>query len=207
MIFEFKEVRVSEVRKFIEENHYSKSINGCKVSFCFALYSDDELVGAMLFGPLSTTAWKRYGDSEAEVVELRRLVCLDRCPKNTESWFISKAIKYLKRNSDYKICVSYADPHHGHVGYIYQASNWNYLGETSPDTVFQTPEGRNYHSRALRTKYKGEYKPFVKKLRALHEEGKLKEIVVPGKHIYTYDLVGKQKPTQRPYPKINFSEN
>lgn len=194
-------VGLAVVRSFIEEHHYSKSINGCKVSVAFALYEGVELVGAVLFGSLSTTAWKRYGENEADVVELRRLVCLDRCPRNTESWLIAKCLQFLKRNTSYKVCVSYADPHHGHNGVIYQASNWNYEGQTAPDVLFQTPEGRLYHSRALRTKYKGDFKPFVKRLRELQKNGLLTEVAVPGKHIYTYALKGKQLSTRLPYPK------
>ena len=125
-------VAVAVVRPFIEAHHYSKSINGCKVSMAFALYEAGEMVGAVLFGPLSTTAWKRYGEKEADVVELRRLVCLDRCPRNTESWLIAKCLRVLKRETAHKVCVSYADPYHGHCGTIYQAANWNYEGQTAP---------------------------------------------------------------------------
>jgi hypothetical protein len=42
-------VAVAVVRPFIEEHHYSKSINGCKVSMAFALYEAGEMVGAVLF--------------------------------------------------------------------------------------------------------------------------------------------------------------
>ena len=194
-------VAVSVVRPFIETNHYSGSINGCKVSMAFALYEGEEMTGAVLFGPLSTTAWKRYGENEKDVVELRRLVCLDRCQSNTESWLIAKCLKMLKQETDYRVCVSYADPHHGHCGTIYQAANWNYEGQTAPDVLLQTPDGRLYHSRALRTKYKGDYKPFVKRLRKLQEDGLLTDVKVPGKHIYTYNLIGRQTPTRMPYPK------
>ena len=34
-------VAVAVVRPFIEAHHYSKSINGCKVSMAFALYEAD----------------------------------------------------------------------------------------------------------------------------------------------------------------------
>jgi hypothetical protein len=44
-------------------------------------------------------------------------------------------------------------------------------------------------------------KPFVKRLRKLQEDGLLTEVAVPGKHIYTYALQGKQQPTRLPYPK------
>ncbi len=194
-------VPLSYVRDFIENNHYSKSVNGCKVTQCYALYDDVYLIGAILFGELSTTAWKKYGDSEKDVIELRRLCTLDTCAKNTESWFISRALKHLKSIYPYKVCISYADPYHNHVGYVYQASNWAYLGTTNKDKLLKSPDGRLYHSRALRTKYKGKYKPFVLKLRELYDNGLLEEIEVPGKHIYLYNLKGKQIITDQKYPK------
>jgi len=204
-MYEVKSVPVALIKPFIEEHHYSKSINGCKVSMAFALYEDSEIVGAVLFGPLSTTAWKRYGERESDVVELRRLVCLNRCPRNTESWLIAKCLRALKRHTTYQVCVSYADPYHGHIGVIYQASNWHYEGQTAPDVLIQTPEGKQYHSRALRTKYKGDFKPFAKRLQKMREDGVLLEVSVPGKHIYTYTLRGIQRPSRLPYPKINLT--
>ena len=194
-------VHVSKVREFIEKHHYSGSINGCKISQCYALYIGGDLAGAMLFGELSTTAWKKYGENEKDVAELRRMVTLDSCPKNTCSVFISKALKHLKKTAGYKVCISYADPFHGHVGFVYQASNWSFLGKTPKDRLLLTPEGRYYHSRALRTKYKGDYKPFAKRLRKMQEDGLLKEVVTPGKYIYQYHLTGKQIVSGLSYPK------
>lgn len=199
--YEVKPSTLAEVKNFIETHHYSKNVNGVKVTQCYSLLDKDRLVGAILFGALSTTAWKKYSHHEKGVLELRRLVCLDECPKNTETWFVSKALKHIKSNYDFSICVSYADPRFDHIGTIYQAGNWNYLGQTNKDTVLVTPNGREYHSRALRTKYKGDYKPFAKRLRQLDEEGLLKRLEVPGKHIYTYTLKGKHTATNTTYPK------
>jgi hypothetical protein len=201
MNYDFKEVPIQVIRGFIETHHYSHNVNGCKVSKCFALYDKDTLVGAILFGALSTTAWRRYALQEKDVVELRRLVCLDGCPRNTLSWFIAKALKILKRTSDHRIVISYADPLYGHVGYIYQAANWSYVGRTAKDKVYFTPDGKMYHSRALRTKYKGKYKPFAKKLQEQYVNGELTEKIVPGKHIYVYNLIGRHKRSNKPYPK------
>ena len=53
------------MRPFIEEHHYSKSINGCKVSMAFALYEAGRWSVRCCSGPLSTTAWKRYGERRA----------------------------------------------------------------------------------------------------------------------------------------------
>ncbi len=109
------------------------------------------------------------------------------------------------KNSKKKISwlhkISYADPFHGHTGIVYQAANWSFIGKTPEDKLLITPEGRSYHSRALRTKYKGKYKPFVKNLRSLNESGLLKEVTTPGKFIYSYNLNGKQKRCGLAYPK------
>mgnify|MGYP000070690684 CR=1 FL=1 len=43
---------VKEVRTFIEANHYSKSINGVKITQCFKVLYQGGLVGAVLFGQL-----------------------------------------------------------------------------------------------------------------------------------------------------------
>lgn len=199
-MLEFKEVALSEVRNFIETFHYSKSVNGCKVSHCFAAYENGKLIGASLYGQLSTTAWKKYATTESAVIELRRLVTINKS-KNLLSKFLSWQIRYLKKNSNYEMIISYADPYYGHVGYIYQATNWQYLGLTNSDILLKTPEGKIYHSRAMRTSYKGKLKPFAARLNLLYHEGKLEKVNVPGKHIYKYALKVKNISNPTCYPK------
>lgn len=196
-------VLLSEVRSYIEEHHYSKSVNGLKISQCYGLYDNNNLlIGAAIFGQLSTTSWKKYAKEEHQVVELRRMVVADECPRNTNTWFMARALNHLKKEFNYHVCVSYADPYHDHVGVVYQAANWTYVGVTSKDVVLETPDGKRYHSRAMRTKYKGELKPFAKRLCDLYFLGLLKEVSVPGKHIYLYKLKKSIKlPDCLPYPK------
>jgi len=184
----------SDVRLFIETHHYSKSINGVKITQCFKVKHGDELVGAVLFGQLSTTAWKKFGDTESEVLELRRLVLLDKCGKNSESRVIGYCLRWLRNHlPSIKKIVSYADPMYGHEGVIYRASNFTMVGVTPDDKGFYDPDtGKTYHSRAMRTKYKGDYKPFVKRLRAKLEAGLLVEKVLKGKFCYVYDLTPKK---------------
>ena len=181
---------VGGIRQFIEQHHYSGSINGVKVTQCFKVTFEDSLVGAVLFGQLSTTAWKRFGKTEHEVLELRRLVLLDEAERNSESRVIGACLRWIKKNlPDVRVIVSYADPMYGHSGVIYKASNFKYEGMTPPDKGFRDIDtGKIYHSRALRTKYKGEYKPFVKRLRKKLEEGSLETIELAGKHRYIYVL-------------------
>jgi ribosomal protein S1 len=180
----------SEIRSFIETHHYSKSINGVKSTFCFKILFKERLVGAILFGQLSTTAWKKFSSVEEEVLELRRLVLVDAAKKNSESRVISKAIKQIKKESStVKFIVSYADPNYGHTGVIYRASNFKFVGMSGKDKGFvDTETGKLYHSRALRTKYKGEYKPFVLRLREKLDKGLLKPIDLKPKYCYVYAL-------------------
>ena len=58
------------------------------------------------------------------VLELTRLWIEDGTPKNTESFFISQCLKRACR----EIIVSFAQIDAGHVGTVYQATNWYYTG-------------------------------------------------------------------------------
>jgi hypothetical protein len=41
---------LSDVRQFIETNHYSHNVNGVKIAFCFKVLFNDALVGGIIFG-------------------------------------------------------------------------------------------------------------------------------------------------------------
>jgi hypothetical protein len=66
--------------------------------------------------------------------ELARLWVHDDIPTNAESWFIGKAVKYVKIHyPEVRYLVSYADPSAGHMGTIYKAANWQSDGRTDDD--------------------------------------------------------------------------
>ena len=184
---------LADIRSFVETHHYSRTVNGVKITACFRVDYLDTLVGAVVYGQMSTTAWKKFSASEADVLELRRLVLVDECPKNSESRVVGWTLRHIRKSiPGVSVVVSYADPHHGHTGVIYKASNFEYLGESAKDIGFRNPiTGKIYHSRALRTKYSGDYKPFVKELRFLKEIGVLEPVALPGKHCWVYRLKGR----------------
>jgi len=177
-----------EVRDFIEKWHYSHSINGLNTSYCFKLTYNDKIIGAMLYGRLAMAGvWKKYADSVDDVIELRRLCCIDDTPSNTESFFIGNTLRWLRDNTDIKMVVSYADPYYNHEGIIYKASNFYHAGFTAKGRVIDY-NGRLYHDKAIRTKYKGKLKPYAQKLKDALDNGKAKYVNTPGKHIYLYEL-------------------
>ncbi len=177
-----------EIRDFVEEWHYSHNINGLMSSYCFKLMDGDKIIGAMIYGKLGmANAWKKYGEKESDVIELRRLVCIDDTPKNTESFFIGKTLRYLKQNTDIKTIISYADPNYGHSGIIYQATNFTNIGKTSKGKVIFW-NGKKYHDKAIRTYYKGQLKPFAKKLKEALDNGEAKYEIQQPKIIYLMKL-------------------
>jgi len=178
----------NEIRDFIEKWHYSRSINGLMSKYCFKLLDGNEIIGGMIYGQLGmANAWKRYAESPDDVIELRRLCCIDDTPKNTESYFIGRTLRWLKQNTDIKRVVSYADPEYGHQGIIYKASNFKLIGKTSPGKVI-LHNGRKYHDKAIRTKYNGKLKPFAQKLKDELEKGNAEYEKTVGKNIYIYEL-------------------
>ena len=182
----------SEIRDFIEEWHYSHNINGLHSDYCFKLMDGDKMVGAMIYGGLGmANCWKKYAEKKEDIIELRRLCCIDDTPKNTESYFIGRTLKWLKRNTAIKKVISYADNTYNHRGTIYQASNFQHLGKTAKGRVIMF-NGKRYHDKTIRTKYKGELKPFAKQIKEALESGEAYYVPTLGKDIYMYDLEGRR---------------
>lgn len=177
------------ITPFIEKWHYSHGINGCIADFCYALLNPDgELVGAMFFGRMAmANQWKRFSDDETQVIELRRLCCIDDTPRNAESFFIGRALKLLRSEWKGSIVVSYADKEHGHRGTIYKASNFTQL-EDIPGARVIMYRGKQYHDKAIRTKYKGELKPYARRIKEALETGEAVYKNTAGKCTYIYKL-------------------
>jgi len=203
--FTVREVPFNVVAPFIEKWHYSHSAKGQSPKHCFALMHEGDMIGGMIYGFFAMrNQWKKYSvygvDDEFEVIELRRLVCIDETPRNTESYFIGQTIKWLKKNTNYRIIVSYADPHHGHAGTIYKATNFYHVGMTSPGKIIDY-NGQRYHDKCIRDINKahlrktGERIPAQSAVRLINalESGEAKMVETPGKHIYVMPLNKKSK--------------
>jgi len=186
--WEVRKVTRKDITAFIEQWHYSASINGCIADYCYALYDGDEMKGAMFFGRMAmANQWKRFSDTESSVIELRRLCCIDDTPKNTESYFIGAALRMLRKEWGKGIVVSYADKEYGHTGVIYRASNFKMIGEIKGAKVIMF-NGKLYHDKTIRTKYKGELKPFAKRVKAALESGEAFYKKTAGKYTFVYSL-------------------
>lgn len=133
-------ITYDEIKPWILKKHYA--LRTPSISYAYGLYSEvNELIGVVSYGiPASPNlcvgvCGPEYKD---KVIELNRLVIDDGIP----SFLISQSLKMLPSP---KIVVSYADCAMGHIGYVYQATNWLYTGKTKERTDMFAGEG--YHAR------------------------------------------------------------
>lgn len=114
-------------------HHYAARVPS--ISHAIGLFREADLIGVVTFGtPASRHIQVGACPSNPSlVIELNRLCVLDCAPRNTESWFLARAMKLIPA----AIVVSYADTAQGHMGFVYRAANFKYAGWT--DMERKTP--------------------------------------------------------------------
>ena len=163
-------------KSILSQYHYlNKQSKGFRSGFNFGLYKDSELVGVCIFHSPSVPETLKgcFGlkrDEQGGVYELGRL-CLSPTikEKNVLSWFVSKSIKLLRKKTEVKSILSYADSSL-HTGFIYQATNFTYYGLTNSkkDFWFELEDGSFIkHQRGPVKGKKGEWRPRDRKHRYL----------------------------------------
>lgn len=183
---------LADIKAFIEEHHYSHSVFGITGRYFYKVIDDSDgaLCGAAIFGPPAGmgVARKYAPEPDDNLVELRRFVLTDDCPRNAESRLIAYMLRDLRRGWGVSHVLSYADPAAGHVGVIYRAAGFKYVGTTS-NRKHVMWKGKKYPDRNIhQTNF-----PYHADLRAALADGSATRIKVPGKHIYLKELM----PTRR----------
>lgn len=119
-------------RETVTREHYLH--RAPTVSHAYGLYSAAELVGVVTFGiPASRHLMTGACPSDpTRVIELNRLWLNDSLPRNTASWFVSRALRELPA----RIVVSFADTGQDHRGYVYRALNFRYAGWSDMERTF-----------------------------------------------------------------------
>ena len=178
-------IKYEEAIPWIMEKHYAKRLPS--ISFAFGLYDENSLIGICTFGiPASNTLCEGVCGKEYKehVIELNRL-CLLNNEKNQSSFLVANAIKLLPSP---KIIVSYADAGQGHVGYVYQATNFLFTGTTKERTDMSSGDGK--HSRHAKD-------PSIRQFRS----AKHRYVYIHGNKTMKKILLSKLKYKIEPYPK------
>lgn len=195
----------SAVRGMITEFHYLHSMPAASRR-CYGVFHDSALVGAVVF-----TAGARRGHNvlaasqPQEVATLARLWLTDELPKNAESRVIGAVLRHLRRNTDWKLLLSYADPSAGHIGTIYQATGWLYLGQGGAEGYLELADGQIIHPRTAYKRYGSTAVGHLARTGVPARRSRM-----PAKHRYAYVLDQAWRWRFRgvglPYPKRSTAE-
>ena len=134
--FIISKIGKSVASAFLKKYHYLGS-KGFRCSFIYGLYLGETLLGVCVFHGVSApeTCVGAFGLARNEqegILELGRLAMHPILNGgNYTSWFVSRALKQLCKDTKVRAIISYADSSAGHIGSIYRACNALYCGMSS----------------------------------------------------------------------------
>jgi hypothetical protein len=187
-------------RQLVIRHHYLHSFPG-GTHLSFGVFVDYQLLGAVILGSGPYLGYRLVESAVPDdCLTMTRLWLSDDLPCNSESSVIARIIKSLRHYTSLKFLLTYADPLQGHVGVIYQASNWLYTGLSQPMAQYDLGNGRLQHSRSLAHAFG------THSVRYLTEQGiEVKRVSQAAKHRYIYFLdrhwLNRLTVPVLPYPK------
>jgi hypothetical protein len=185
------------VRFACERFHYSRSTPTPPL-VPFGVWERDAFRGVVVFSRGASAAiGSPFGLTQREVCELTRVALHDH--DAPVSRIVAVSLRLLTRHSPgLRLVVSYADPAQGHIGTIYQAAGWTYLGLTPRTTYYRDPTGRLWHPRMVSSsgwrRVYGEPRPVVR-------PDECERVPMPGKHKYARALDSTLVLDSLPYPR------
>ena len=188
----------------VQHWHYSRSLP-CSKTARLGVWEDDKFIGTVVF------AWgaNRHlaGEYRLKMTECAELCRVALAKHSTPiSRILSIAVKMLKREMPgIRLIVSYADLNRGHIGKIYQASNWLFVGETGHEAGIML-NGKLTHRRTINSKYGTSDIDWLRKqvdAYARRHEGKPKS-----KYLLPLDneIIERLNQLSKPYPKCATSK-
>jgi len=173
-------VTKSDAADLLLRFHYLKDISKTfKSGYNYGLYKNNEfcplniggIQGVCIFTglPVPEIAKGAFGlerNEQQGLFELSRLCIHPNTQQeeyNITSWFVSRAIKRLRNETEVRAIISYADSDH-HGGTIYRACNFRYCGLSDPKKDFYFDDGSK-HSRGKIGDAEGEWRDRSRKHR------------------------------------------
>jgi hypothetical protein len=147
--FDISFITKDEALSMVQKFHYSNTLPRLNKHFVgFKL--NNELVGVVTLGwgtrPLHTIK-KLFPSLESkDYYEIGRMCMTESMPKNSESQMLSQLVKFIKKElPQVKVLFTWSDGMLGKVGYVYQASNFQYAGFYETDCYIK--DGVKLHPR------------------------------------------------------------
>lgn len=173
--------------------HYAKSVP--TVQYAYNIYNDkDEWCGVIVFGGgANNNLAKSFGKNAGEVLELERVALNGKQEQTSKA--VALALRQLhKDNPLVEMIVSYSDHRQKHIGTIYQATNFLYMGVTVTSDTQYFYNGKWTHERTINARKDRDI--LKKTLPKRENSNKFKYI-----YIYSKKLKKEYQKLAKPYPK------
>lgn len=197
-------IKAEETAPWLLEKHYAKRM--CPISYAFGIYDESKLIGVVTYGTPASSSLRSglCGDGyTTNVIELNRLCCDNS--SNVASMLVGRSLKMLPKPL---IVVSYADTEQGHVGYVYQATNFIYTGLSEKRTDWKIKGLEHLHGATIADMSRGQENRAQWMREKYGDDFYLKDR--PRKHRYVYfvgsknqkkNMLANLKYQIHPYPK------
>ena len=198
------QITFRDAEPWLLKKHYAKRIP--PISYAFGAFDGNCLIGVVTYGtPVSSNlrngiCGEKYSEN---VLELNRLCC--ETIKNLASFLVTQSFKLIPSP---RVIVSFADTKQGHIGYIYQATNFIYTGLSAKRSDWKIKGQEHLHGATIADKFRG-VENRSQALRNKYGNDFYSEDR-PRKHRYIYFIGSKKqkkemksclKYTIQPYPK------
>lgn len=196
--------------------HYAKSVPNPLLSYN-VFNSGGEWCGVIIYSYGATpNIGKPFGLVQGEIVELVRVALNGK--QECTSQAVAMSLKQLHKDApNVRLVVSYADCDQSHLGTIYQATNWVYVGETNsgaPSAFLVHENGKlvKMHNRSV---YNKRVIIGGKKVRCPQTIAAVRQFIDPnaevfftqGKRKYLMPMDKRMRkqiaPLSKPYPKAD----
>jgi hypothetical protein len=199
------QIPIPKAQAIVVRHHYLHRRAPCSVAFGL-IDPEWNIKGVVMYGTPSSAPLRSgiCGPEYAnDVCELTRLWVADDVPRNGESYLIGNTV----RKATKPIIVSYAEIEQGHIGVVYQATNWIYTGLSAERTNW-TIDGDDRHCQTLADQMT------AKEIREKYGD-RFSIVPRPRKHRYVFIAAGHKKRKAimaalryqiEPYPKAEKNE-
>ena len=144
---------IKVAKGLLVREHYLHTLPG-GTHLAFGVFLGHRLLGAVTLGVGPFNAHSLVeGASSSDCLTLTRLWLSEELPKNSESRVLGVVVRSLRKHTDLKFLLTYADPAPGHVGTVYRATGWVYRGLSEAMPLYDLGDGKIRHSRSLAHAY------------------------------------------------------
>jgi len=153
--FDFKKCKIANIFRqdaniFCGKYHYMANA-GRSGQFYGAILNGKTIAICGFAAPTRRESIKDLDLKFGQVRELTRFAISDPYhKKNFASYILGRFVRTFKRDND-SVCglISFADETFGHVGTIYQATNWKFVHIVPPDYHYVSEDGKTIHKKTL----------------------------------------------------------